>query len=499
MVRFDIKQVCPLQYQQARTLEAVSASRNSILTPRIFRTWPAGVISTACLLIAISVGIWYTPILLKKVITPHILYPAKLTHTSAPVLNNGSTGSIGSTSSTDPVPAEYQLGTETTAQQYMTAFLDHNYTIMWSMLHPQVQALWPNEAAFTTYWQNRFKDYKLQNVVLGKARWLHHWVNPETMIAYNQVLTIPISLQLEPNQSFQQHTMVPPEDLHPQQLFQNLPFIVQRAPGSAKGTSVRWLVLDGGPADLEAPILPLLLPTLTTVQVPILMYHHISPILPPTILGISLTITPQAFGKQLDYLKRQGYHTITFNQLFDALYYGGPLPRHPIILTFDDGYDDAYKFALPILQAHGYTGMFYIITGKVGWAAYLNWQQIHTMLAAGMQIGSHTIHHVNMGSLVLYSTALAQHELQASQAALQNHLGIPIQQFCYPSGEPFRHGSLAARQQIVSMLSADGYVGATTDPGMSGILQSSQAPLALLRIRVDGRSTLQFFIHTLPW
>jgi len=126
-------------------------------------------------------------------------------------------------------------------------------------------------------------------------------------------------------------------------------------------------------------------------------------------------------------------------------------------------------------------------------------QQIHTMLADGMQIGSHTVHHVNMGSLVLYSTALAQHELQASQAALQNHLGIPIQQFCYPSGEPFRHGSLAARQQIVSMLAADGYVGATTDPGMSGVLQSSQTPLALLRIRVDGRSTLQFFTNTLPW
>jgi peptidoglycan/xylan/chitin deacetylase (PgdA/CDA1 family) len=79
-----------------------------------------------------------------------------------------------------------------------------------------------------------------------------------------------------------------------------------------------------------------------------------------------------------------------------------------------------------------YSGMFYIITGKVGWAAYLNWKQIRTMLAAGMQIGSHTVHHVDMGSLLMYSTALAQHELQASQAVLQNHLGIAIQQFCYP-------------------------------------------------------------------
>ena len=292
--------------------------------------------------------------------------------------------------------------------------------------------MWPNQSAYITYWQNRFKGYTLQKFVLGNAHWLHHWVNPETMTAYNQVLELPVSLLLVPGPAILHHPLAPPEDIHPEQLFQNLPFIVQKVAGSAKGTSERWLVLDGGPADLEAPVLPPLQPNYPTIQVPILMYHHISAIVPPTLLGI--------------------------------------------ILTFDDGYDDAYHFALPILQAHGYSGMFYIITGKVGWAAYLNWQQIRTMLADGMQIGSHTVHHVDMGSLVLYSTPLAQYELQASQAALQNHLGIPIQQFCYPSGEPFRHGSLAARRQIVALLAADGYVGATTDPSMSGILQNSQAP-----------------------
>ena len=381
----------------------------------------------------------------------------------------------------------------------MTAFLDHHYSTMWSLLHPQVQAVWPGEAAFTTYWQNRFKDYTLQRFVLGNVHWLPHWVNPETMIVYNQVLELPVSLQLVPDQALQQHPLAPPEDAHPNQLFQNLPFIVERVASPEKGTTARWLVLSGGPVDLEAPILPPLQPTFITVQVPILMYHHISPVVPPTALGMSLTVTPTAFGKQLDYLKQQGYHTITFNQLFDALYYGGPLPHHPIILTFDDGYNDAYHFALPILEAHGYSGMFYIITGKVGWAAYLNWKQIRTMLAAGMQIGSHTVHHVDMGSLLMYSTALAQHELQASQTVLQNHLGIAIQQFCYPSGEPFRNGTLWAQQQIVSLLAADGYIGATTDPGISGIIQQSLSPFVLLRIRVDGRSTQQFFIYTLPW
>jgi hypothetical protein len=104
-----------------------------------------------------------------------------------------------------------------------------------------------------------------------------------------------------------------------------------------------------------------------------------------------------------------------------------------------------------------------------------------------------------MGSLLLYSQDLAQQELQKSQAALQNHLGEVIQQFCYPSGEPFNHGSLAARQQIVALLAADGYVGATTDPGISGTYQNSSEPFVLLRIRVDGRSDLKFFMESLPW
>lgn len=460
--------------------------RNNIVTSRTFRAWSIGIISITCLLLVI-IGVFHTP-MSHKDIPSHLLHSPQ--HIHAPVLITGSAESV---------PLAYQLASKTTAQQYMTALLDHHYSTMWSMLHPQVQAMWPDETAFTSYWRNRFKIYTLQKFVLGNARWLHRWVNPETMIAYKQVLELPVSLQLVPGPAIQQHSLVPPEDMHPGQLFQNLPFIVQRVTGSAKGTSSRWLVLDGGPADLEAPILPPLQPAFTTVQVPILMYHHISNIVPRTIVGISLTVTPTAFSKQLDYLKQHGYHTITFNQLFDALYYGGPLPHHPIILTFDDGYDDAFHFALPILQAHGYTGMFYIITGKVNWVSYLNWQQIRTMLADGMQIGSHTIHHVNMNILLLYSTVLAQHELQASQATLQNHLGIAIQQFCYPYGEPFHYGSLAVRQQIMALLAFDGYVGATTDPGISGIVQSSWTPFVLLRIRVDGRSTLQFFISTMPW
>jgi peptidoglycan/xylan/chitin deacetylase (PgdA/CDA1 family) len=382
---------------------------------------------------------------------------------------------------------------KTVAQQYMNAALRGQYDQLWSMLHPEAQTIWPNQATYKTFWQGRFQDYDLKGFTLGKIVVLPIWVNPETMKQYSNVTRALVSLQITAKTTIQRQTQLPPEVLNPAPLFQNLPFIVQHAAGD------KWYVLNGGPFDLEAPILPPITPVVRQVQVPIPMYHHISDTPVFDALSKSLEVTSALFTQQMDYLKAQGYHTITFNQLFNALYYGGPLPQKPIILTFDDGYDDAYKVAYPILKAHGFSGMFYIISGKVGWQGQMTYPELREMLLNGMQMGSHTIHHVDMGQVLLNSVEQAQQELQISQSTLQKNLGVSIQQFCYPSGEPFKHGTLALRQQIVSLLAQDGYIGATTDPGMTGTMQDSTAPFVLLRVRVDGRSTLQFFEQSLPW
>jgi peptidoglycan/xylan/chitin deacetylase (PgdA/CDA1 family) len=374
----------------------------------------------------------------------------------------------------------------------MQAFLQGHYQTMWSLLSPQVQALWPRESSYAAYWPTRFHDYTLKAFNQGKISLKTQWTDPETMIQYNNVVQIPISLQLDPTFTIQQWPQAPPEDFHPQQAFHNLPLILQQVSG-------RWLVLDGGPADLEAPILPPQHAARQSIQVPILMYHYI--ITPPTnnVLEEHLTVAPTLFSQEMDYLKSHGYSTITYNQLFDALYYGGPLPSRPIILTFDDGQENNYQVAFPILKAHGFSGMFFIITGKIGWQGQMAWSQLRQMLADGMQMGSHTVHHVDLNVTYLDSPALAQQEMQQSQLTLEQGLGIPIQQFCYPSGEPFHNGSLYVQQQIVSMLSADGYVSGTTDPGATGTWQSSQLPFELLRVRVDGQESVQEFIANLPW
>jgi hypothetical protein len=217
-----------------------------------------------------------------------------------------------------------------TAQWYMQSLLDQQYNVMWSLLHPQIQAKWANEKAFVTFIQHRFEEYSLQSFILGNVHELPYWVDPETMIQYTQLEAIPVSLQLFPKVTSFKGPPLPPEVMYPSQLFQTLPIILQYV-STQDGKGGNWFILNGGPADLEAPILPPITPTNRIIQVPILMYHHVTPFVSTNRLSDYIrtwVVPPDSFSQQMDYLKMHNYHTITFNQLFDALYYGAPLQWH---------------------------------------------------------------------------------------------------------------------------------------------------------------------------
>ncbi len=320
------------------------------------------------------------------------------------------------------------------ASQYMDALLSENYHTMWALLHSKQQAKWTSEAAFSKFWQIRFKDYRLLSYSMGNVQLLPFWIDQETMMQYVQVEKVPVSLQLEPKKP-SALTQLPAVYLHPNTLFQNLPFIVQHTRDVGENSG-EWYVLDGGPADLEAPLLQPTKPVNPSLEVPILMYHHISNNAPPP-YPFFWTVTISNFTQQLDYLEAHNYHSITFNELFDALYYGWKLPSKPFILTFDDGLEDSYQNAYPILLAHHFSAMFYIVSGKVGWDGQMTWPQLKEMLTHGMQMGSHTINHINLAQTLIASQDLSKHELLQAQKTLQENLGIPIQHFCYPYGEPF--------------------------------------------------------------
>lgn len=171
----------------------------------------------------------------------------------------------------------------------------------------------------------------------------------------------------------------------------------------------------------------------TEISVPILMYHYIGDLpLPYDQLTYNLTVTPEHFTQQMDYLKKNGYHPITFDDL--RAYFSGQqvLPSRPVVITLDDGYRDLYTDAFPILQAHNFKAVAYIVTSFVGRPRYVTSAMILQMDKSGIEIAAHTVDHADIAkSAAPYVT----YEVVASKQWLEKLVGHPVVDFAYPSGK----------------------------------------------------------------
>lgn len=371
------------------------------------------------------------------------------------------------------------------ATLFMHAMLRKDWSSMWPMLSPDAQKLWRGEKDFIHFENAKFGLLQLTSFSDGTAQMYNAWLDPETTQVYSRVEVLHISLEA----SAPQGLLSKPSTLALSKgLFRNTLFALLKDQSS-------WRVLIAGPADADAPILVPSTPPATKLLVPIFMYHHVSNLPTRNYLDYSLTVTTTNFNAQLDWLQQQGYHSITQTELFDALYYGKVLPPHPMILTFDDGYEDVYTDALPALLAHHYRGVFYIITGMIG-GNYMTWPQVRKLAQDGMQISSHTINHVNIGQPPSWTST--QRELLLSKETLEAQLKQPIQFFCYPTGEPFHNDPVYEQQIVLADLFNDGYVSATLDPfSYDSVIQNAQTPYQLPRIRVNGGESLELFTSIL--
>lgn len=378
---------------------------------------------------------------------------------------------------------------EKITQQFMAAMLQKNWHAMWLLLASDAQKLWQDEGDFTHFEEAKFGRLQLQGFVLGQTFINHPWLNPDNTQVYPSAVTLQVALTASAPSGL---LTDPSNTALKQGLFQHTLFAL------TQNGQQTWQVLIAGPADLEAPVLVPAHASVTRVILPIFMYHHISSQPTRNLFDFNLTVTVDNFNKQLDWLRQQGYQSITMTELFGAFYDGKKLPTKPVILTFDDGYADAYTYALPALLAHHYRGVFYIITGIIG-GRYVTWDQVRSLARAGMEVGAHTIHHASLDEFpyTQFKTT-PQMEIGDSKATLETQLGIPIQFFCYPSGEPFHHGSQFARQMVLKDLFEDGYLGATLDPAtFNSALQNSEIPYQMPRIRVSGGENLRSFIGIL--
>lgn len=174
--------------------------------------------------------------------------------------------------------------------------------------------------------------------------------------------------------------------------------------------------------------------TYRRIRVPILMYHYVSP-LPANAdeYRRELSVAPEAFRAQMEYLFYQGYSPISMYQLDDALLSGTALPPKPVVLTFDDGYIDHFTNVFPVLREFGFTGTFFIITGVVDAndPNYVNWEQVQQMADAGMSMEPHTKSHISLRERS-YDTLI--YEMLGSIESLQAYTGRQPHIFSYPVG-----------------------------------------------------------------
>jgi peptidoglycan/xylan/chitin deacetylase (PgdA/CDA1 family) len=370
---------------------------------------------------------------------------------------------------------------ESAASNFMQAMMRKDWASMWAMLSPGAQRLYQGEPDFARFEQAKYGAITLISYKASAAQLQQPWLDPDTTIIYPIAATLQVSLEATAHQGLLTGPSL--ADLNHGLFHNTLLSLVPR--------NGQWRVVVAGPADLDAPTLVPASPPQIRLQVPVFMYHHVSNKPTQTLLDYNLTVTTTEFNAQLDWLQAQGYQSINMTELFDALYFGKALPPHPMILTFDDGYADMYTDAVPALLAHHYRGVFYIITGMIG-DRYMTWSQVRALDAYGMQIASHTVHHINIGQPPAYTST--QKELLDSKHTLQSLLGKPVQFFCYPTGEPFHHDTYYEQQLVLADLLADGYIGATLDPfSFNGTIQNAQTPYQLPRVRVNGGESLQAF------
>ena len=107
---------------------------------------------------------------------------------------------------------------------------------------------------------------------------------------------------------------------------------------------------------------------------PILEYHMVTENPRP---GAEKYVVPPAdFAEQLDYLASEGYTTITPQDYARARKGKQTLPEKPVILSFDDGYEDNHRVVLPMLEEHGMKAVFYVVTNDIGLPGYMTWDNL---------------------------------------------------------------------------------------------------------------------------
>lgn len=240
--------------------------------------------------------------------------------------------------------------------------------------------------------------------------------------------------------------------------------------------------------------LPLLFRRPTGVRV--LYYHRVNPYAFKNLGPVSreITITPAAFEAQLRWLRKHDYRSVHPRQFEQMLAGDQAADPKTVLITFDDGFEDNFLWAHPLLLKYGFQGVYFITTQFIGadqgpeWTVgdmpgcgrFMRWQQILQMHADGALIASHTCSHPMLPQTD--DMQLAQ-ELVASHEQLSARIDDLVRWIAYPAG----HHDV----RVCDATSAAGYkVGFTT---VTGAACCNSDPMRVPRSAISASESLFIF------
>lgn len=237
-------------------------------------------------------------------------------------------------------------------------------------------------------------------------------------------------------------------------------------------------ILATAPFSLHAQTAPAVSSTpsiLRVAHIPILIYHSVRPYYPGiTNLVKEFTVPPDIFDNQMKYLKDNGFTVITIDELWSYFQNGTALPYKPVMITLDDGWENQYIYAYPILKKYKYRGIFYIYPNAIGIKHFLLWPEVKEMMAGNMVIADHTQSHPQLPKIT--SLDLLKKEIAGSKAIIEKQIGQAVKDFAYPFG--------AYNEQSIKAVTEAGYRTARTVH--SGTREESASPYTLDGIIVTG-------------
>lgn len=232
------------------------------------------------------------------------------------------------------------------------------------------------------------------------------------------------------------------------------------------------------------------------LKVPVLMYHHIN-----LHSGDTVTVTPEVFSEQMDFLAQEGYKTLSADELLAFIRGEVSFRQKAVAITFDDGWLDNYLYAVSVLKKYQFKATFFVITARVDSASKQRMQAwkdipdhetakqlIHYGEAERVVLGWHTINELEKSGFFRFYSHTVTHrrcsplsplelqlELIDSKASIEKELGNGCDYLCWPYG--------SSSPDTVSAAKDAGYKAIFTT--IDGFCEFGADPYMIRRIEVE--------------